>query len=141
MDLNYLKIIDPNDPVIASSSGQINWGVRQMYLEIPISLNYVFTTDKPVKFFGSLGLTNAFLLSAKYSSGYSVFGSGEVVEKYKSYLISIKTGLGVIFPMGNDFCGSAECFSDVYPEKVYNSSYIKENPFQLALSFGVLKRI
>jgi hypothetical protein len=116
VDFTFLQMIDPNDPVFASS-GQIHWSVRQLYLEIPISLNYFFSTDKPVNFFSSLGFINSVLVSSKYSSGHSIFGSGEVGERYKDYLLSIKTGLGILFPMGGGFCGSAEGYTKYLSRK------------------------
>lgn len=140
VDFSFLKQIDPNDPVYPTS-GQITWSVRQLFLEIPVSINYVFSTEKPTTFFCSLGLTNSFLLSTKYANGRSIFGSGEVGERYKNYLVSVKTGLGVLFPMGNGFYGSGECYGNIYPESVYSGSYIHGNPFQLALGFGVMKKI
>jgi|GEM_PF-4305653 len=138
IDFSYFVYVDPNDPAV--SQGNSRYNVRQNYFEIPISLNYSFTSEKPVNFFCSLGFTNSFLLSARATTSYN--GSSDVGERYKSYLMSIRPGLGILFPMGKGFYGSAECYGNIYPENVYNeSSFIKGNPFQLALGFSVLKKL
>lgn len=130
---NYVRGID-YDP----EANEIHYTVKQSYIEVPITANYFFPTKKSLKFFCDLGLTNSFALSASYSDTPAGFGSYGVGEKYKSYLISLKTGAGVLFPLGNNFYGTAEFFSNIYLERVH--AYI-HNPFQLAIGFSVLKKL
>jgi hypothetical protein len=138
-DLSYYQLSDPNDPVYTSGSS-LQFSVKQNYLEVPVSVNYFFPAKKSVTFFGTLGITNSFLLSAKYKGAgpnqYFSTTNGEVFERYKSYLLSVKAGAGVLFPMGRNFYGSVETYSNIYPLRVHPT--IESNPFQLALGFSVL---
>jgi hypothetical protein len=139
IDDSYYRSIDPSDPLL--NPGDSHWAVRQNYLEVPISLNYFFLAESRVKVFGTAGLTNSFFLSAKYAGNpmqLSLNSNGDVFEKYKSYLLSLRTGAGIMFSMGKDFYGTVECYDNVYLGRV-NS--IKGNPFQLALGFSVLKKL
>ena len=126
IDYYYLASID-NDP---SLLGQTHYTVKQNYLEVPLSVNYIFGSTERLNFFCSLGFTNSFMMSVSKPNNQN--------EQYKKYLITGKAGGGVLFPFGRNFFGTAECFTNIYLEKA--NKYFN-NPFQLALGFSVLKKI
>ena len=92
VDYNF-RFVNPNDPFLPKESS-----IDLLYLDIPVSINYLFYSKMPYDFFFSVGLVPGILLSegesVQYGDGRRVDNPG-LNDNLNSFWLSGTLGAGV----------------------------------------------
>ncbi len=135
VDFSKYRAITPNDPALNFTGGATllyNHG----FLDIPVSLNYIFSDNKQRYFYTSLGLVGSKRVGYQFQSTESFEGIS-TNPPYKGFLTSVKLGIGML--VRTDKIGiNVEPQARVYTYKVHRGGHI-ENPVHFGVQLSLLK--